>query len=143
MVGAQRPLPSRCLQNADHAATFLKAGLWPQPLQERAVDLALQIAQELRSGMELHFTIEELLQWHKVKNLHWLYKRAIVAGIVDILCRPRPNCWIVKVRGAGKKTKKNFNIKKQKKTQNKPHLRVCTVMHSCTAWLTGELGCAG
>ena len=58
------------------------------------MDLALEIADELCSSMG-HFTILKLLRWPKVKHLHVLYKRAIVAGIIDILCRPRPNCCIV------------------------------------------------
>ena len=44
------------------------------------------------------FTLVDLLGWHKVVDLPALAQRAILAGYIDVQCRPRPYCYIAKVR---------------------------------------------
>ena len=63
------------------------------------MDLALEIDQQLCSIISRTFTLVELLGWYKVKHLPALVKRAILAGYIDEQCRPRPYCYIAKVRG--------------------------------------------
>ena len=82
MVGAQRPLPSRCLQNGDHAATYRKARLPLQPVPGRAGDIALKIDEKLCSSMARTFTLVELLECYKVEDLP-AAKKTILAGFTD------------------------------------------------------------
>ena len=90
-------LPAVCnAQNRDHAATYRKARLPLQPVPGRAVDLVLEIDQQLCSSMARTFTLVDLLKWYKVVYLPALVKRAILAGYIDIRCRPRPCCYIIR-----------------------------------------------